>query len=214
MKDKIFVFTGNLGLLKRPEAKQIVESRGGTVSTAISKKTDYLVAGEKAGSKLHKAQALGVKVLTLQQFLELTDTSKKVPGHQIHFKKIAEATKKASKEITEGIALALEKLAEDLRSIHNPEKQTIAQKLSAVTIYPLHTTEDVVRIAKRQLENKYIKNIDLLDLCIRCVTISAALHIPPVDIVLNFHTFNRLEFINGPAEEAIKETIKTLDRKV
>lgn len=213
MKNKIFVFTGNLGTLKRPEAKQIVESRGGTVSSAISKKTDYLVAGEKAGSKLQKAQVLGVKVLTLQQFLDLVNPAKITLAPQIHFKKIAEATKKASKEI-EALALALKKLAEDLRSIHNPEKQTLAQKLNLVTIYPLYTTEDVVRIAKRQLENKYIKNIDLLDLCIRCVTISAALHVPPVEIVLNFHIFNILEFINGPAEEATKKSIETLDRKV
>ena len=126
---------------------------------------------------------------------------------------MAEAGKKASKIMAEGIAQALEKLAKDMRSIHSIENPSLAYKLSIVTIYPLPVTEDVVRIAKRQLENKYIVNIDLVLLCIRSLTIGAALHIPPVDIVLNFHTFNRLEFVNGPAEEATKKLIETLDWK-
>ena len=58
-----FVLTGTLPTLTREAAKELIESAGGRVSGTVSKKTDYLVAGEEAGSKLDKAQSLGVPVL-------------------------------------------------------------------------------------------------------------------------------------------------------
>ena len=58
-----FVLTGTLPTLTRDAARQLIESAGGKVSGSISKKTDYLVAGEEAGSKLDKAQSLQVKIL-------------------------------------------------------------------------------------------------------------------------------------------------------
>ncbi len=58
-----FVITGTLPTLSREEAKALIESYGGSVSSAVSSKTSYLLAGEKAGSKLSKAEALGVPVL-------------------------------------------------------------------------------------------------------------------------------------------------------
>lgn len=60
---KTFVITGTLPNLKRDEAKDLIEAKGGKVAGSVSKKTDYLVAGEAAGSKLDKAQALGVAVI-------------------------------------------------------------------------------------------------------------------------------------------------------
>ncbi len=68
---KSFVFTGNLGDLKRPQAKELVESVGGNISSAISKNTDFLVAGEKAGSKLEKATELGITILNKDEFLQM-----------------------------------------------------------------------------------------------------------------------------------------------
>ena len=59
-----FVITGTLPTMKRPEAKALIEKQGGKVTGSVSKKTDYLLAGEKAGSKLDKAMALGVKVIS------------------------------------------------------------------------------------------------------------------------------------------------------
>ncbi len=58
-----FVLTGTLPTLTREAAKERIESAGGRVSGTVSKKTDYVVAGEEAGSKLDKAQSLGVKIL-------------------------------------------------------------------------------------------------------------------------------------------------------
>lgn len=68
---KTFVFTGALEKFTREEAEREVERRGGKASGSVSKKTDYLVAGSKAGSKLEKAQALGVKILSEDEFLAL-----------------------------------------------------------------------------------------------------------------------------------------------
>ncbi len=65
---KSIVVTGTLVNFKREEIKQLIESHGGRASDSVSKNTDFLVAGEKAGSKLEKAQALGVKVLTEDEF--------------------------------------------------------------------------------------------------------------------------------------------------
>jgi DNA ligase (NAD+) len=68
---KSFVFTGSLGSFTRDEAKRLVEDEGGSVVSAVSKKTGFVVAGEEAGSKLERARELGVRVLSEQEFLEL-----------------------------------------------------------------------------------------------------------------------------------------------
>ncbi len=70
--EKTFVITGTLPTLKRDEARDLIQSHSGKVSDSISAKTDYLVAGEKAGSKLAKAEKLGVKVISEEELLELT----------------------------------------------------------------------------------------------------------------------------------------------
>src|SRR5262249_55542417 len=57
---KQFVLTGTLPGLKRDEAKALIEERGGRVTTSVSKKTDFVVAGDEAGSKLARAEELGV----------------------------------------------------------------------------------------------------------------------------------------------------------
>ena len=67
---KTFVLTGTLEKMKRSEAKQRIESAGGKVSGSVSKKTDYVIAGEDAGSKLTKAQELGIGILSETEFLE------------------------------------------------------------------------------------------------------------------------------------------------
>jgi DNA ligase (NAD+) len=68
---KQFVLTGTLPTLRRDEAKAFIEARGGRVNSSVSKKTDFVVAGEEAGSKLDRAQELGISVLTEGQLLEL-----------------------------------------------------------------------------------------------------------------------------------------------
>ena len=68
---KTIVLTGTLSSMSRDEAKEAIEKRGGKVSGSVSKKTDMLVAGEEAGSKLTKAKELGVKVLTEAEFAAL-----------------------------------------------------------------------------------------------------------------------------------------------
>ena len=70
-KGKTFVLTGTLPDMKRSEAKKLIESFGGKVSGTVSKKTDYVVAGEDSGSKLTKAQSLGVKIISKDELLEL-----------------------------------------------------------------------------------------------------------------------------------------------
>ncbi len=69
-KDKTFVLTGALNDFKRDEAKEIIENYGGKVSSSVSKKTDYVLAGEDAGSKLRKANELGVNVISEETFKE------------------------------------------------------------------------------------------------------------------------------------------------
>jgi DNA ligase (NAD+) len=66
-----FVITGTLPTLKRNEAKELIEQAGGKVTSSVSAKTDYLVVGEEAGSKLEKAQQLGIAQLTEAQLLEM-----------------------------------------------------------------------------------------------------------------------------------------------
>jgi len=68
---KTVVLTGTLASMGRDQAKEEIERRGGKVSGSVSKKTDFLVAGEEAGSKLSKAKELGVKILTEDEFKKL-----------------------------------------------------------------------------------------------------------------------------------------------
>ena len=70
---KTFVLTGTLEGFTRDEATQIIERYGGKASGSVSKKTDYVLAGESAGSKLTKAQTLGIPILTEAQFREMIE---------------------------------------------------------------------------------------------------------------------------------------------
>ena len=69
---KVFVLTGTLEKYKRSEASAIIERYGGKTSSSVSKKTDYVLAGADAGSKLEKAQALGIAVISEDEFEEMT----------------------------------------------------------------------------------------------------------------------------------------------
>lgn len=68
---KTIVITGTLPTFSRKEAATLIESHGGKVTGSVSKKTDYLLAGENAGSKLTKAQGLGIQILTEQELLQI-----------------------------------------------------------------------------------------------------------------------------------------------
>jgi DNA ligase (NAD+) len=68
---KIFVITGTLPTLKRDEAKELIEKSGGKVTNSVSSKTNYVVVGEEAGSKLEKAKTLGITQLSEAQLMEL-----------------------------------------------------------------------------------------------------------------------------------------------
>jgi DNA ligase (NAD+) len=76
LEGKTFVFTGTLAM-KREDAKALVDLQGGHVSGSVSGKTDFVVAGEDAGTKLDKAKKLGVKILTEAEFLDLVKPSEK-----------------------------------------------------------------------------------------------------------------------------------------
>lgn len=70
---KTFVLTGTLPTFKRSQAQKIIESFGGKCSSSVSKKTDFVLAGEDAGSKLDKANSLGVRVINENEFKEMAD---------------------------------------------------------------------------------------------------------------------------------------------
>jgi DNA ligase (NAD+) len=70
---KIVVLTGTLASMTRDEAKERIEAAGGKVTGSVSKKTDFVVAGEEAGSKLDRAQELGVAVLDEEKFRQMLD---------------------------------------------------------------------------------------------------------------------------------------------
>ncbi len=72
---KTFVLTGTLPTYKRSEAAKLIEENGGKTSSSVSKKTDYVLAGEDAGSKLTKAQSLGVTVISEQEFDAMLQSS-------------------------------------------------------------------------------------------------------------------------------------------
>jgi len=69
---KTFVLTGTLADHSRDQAKKMIEDAGGKVSGSVSKKTDYVVAGSDAGSKLDKARELGIKVIDEKEMVELS----------------------------------------------------------------------------------------------------------------------------------------------
>ncbi|MDO0501121.1 NAD-dependent DNA ligase LigA, partial [Clostridioides difficile] len=71
------VLTGTLPTLKRNDAKDMIEKRGGKATSSVSKSTTFVLAGEEAGSKLTKASDLGIKVIDEERFLELLKLSSK-----------------------------------------------------------------------------------------------------------------------------------------
>jgi DNA ligase (NAD+) len=71
LKDKVFVLTGTLADMGRDEAAAIIESLGGKTSSSVSSNTDYVLAGEAAGSKLAKADSLGIPVIDKDEFLAM-----------------------------------------------------------------------------------------------------------------------------------------------
>jgi DNA ligase (NAD+) len=66
-----FVLTGTLSSMSRDEAKKLIVSQGGKVSSSVSKRTGYVVVGEKPGSKARKAEKLGVPMISEDEFLEM-----------------------------------------------------------------------------------------------------------------------------------------------
>ena len=68
---KTFVLTGTLETMSREQASELIESHGGKTSSSVSKKTDYVLAGEEAGSKLKKAQDLGITIINGEQSKEM-----------------------------------------------------------------------------------------------------------------------------------------------
>ncbi|MBS1148054.1 MAG: NAD-dependent ligase, partial [Proteobacteria bacterium] len=83
--DKTLVLTGTLPTLTRDAAKEKIEAAGGKVAGSVSKKTDYVVAGEEAGSKLAKAQELGVPILDEAGLLALLASNDKNAQHTLDF---------------------------------------------------------------------------------------------------------------------------------
>lgn len=71
LKGKKFVFTGGLQSLSRPDASDVVKQKGGIVSSSVSKDTDYVIVGEKPGSKYEKAKKMGLTILNEEEFRKL-----------------------------------------------------------------------------------------------------------------------------------------------
>ena len=74
---KTFVLTGTLPILSRDDASKLIRDAGGNVTSSVSKNTNYLLAGEEAGSKLDKAKELGVKILSEKEFLDMLGSKPK-----------------------------------------------------------------------------------------------------------------------------------------
>ncbi|MBI4378044.1 MAG: NAD-dependent DNA ligase LigA [Nitrospinae bacterium] len=77
-KGKQFVLTGTLSIFKREDAKELIESLGGRVTSTVSKKTDYIIAGIDPGSKYDKAKELKIKILNEEEFKDLLDIKQNV----------------------------------------------------------------------------------------------------------------------------------------
>lgn len=94
---KTFVLTGTLPTLSRDQAKDMILSLGGKVSGSVSKKTDYVLAGSEAGSKLEKANALGIEVIDEERFLQMAaglnaDAKQSDGGSPVDSQKESEST--------------------------------------------------------------------------------------------------------------------------
>lgn len=70
---KVFVLTGTMGSITRDEAKEKIRAIGGGISGSVSKKTDFVVVGDKPGSKYDRAKSLGIKILDEKEFLEMLE---------------------------------------------------------------------------------------------------------------------------------------------
>lgn len=96
---KTFVLTGTLPTLSRDQAKDLILSLGGKVSGSVSKKTDFVLAGSEAGSKLEKAVALGIEIIDEARFLQMTAVGKaNSDSAETEFKKVSETASSKSTE--------------------------------------------------------------------------------------------------------------------
>ena len=75
LSDQVFVITGTIEGYSRDELKEIIQQNGGKVTDSVSKNTSYLLVGDQPGSKLDKAQKLRVKILNIQEFIQLVGKS-------------------------------------------------------------------------------------------------------------------------------------------
>jgi DNA ligase (NAD+) len=83
LEGKTFLATGSLKKYKRNEIKDIIENNGGKYLSAVSKNLNYLIAGEKAGSKLKKAEELGITILSEEDFEKLISQNSKTTENNI-----------------------------------------------------------------------------------------------------------------------------------